>query len=152
MHAMTDPTLLFGIWHPPRAPTSTLHGQPYINQMSSSMYHVLQKNNPDVPHPPRAPSAIPHEQLHASSVSSVNVRRPSASKSAPSSLSYYSLDTHLDGANSSVHAGTQHLEQSTPVQDTEIIVIPTTLVGSPYISIEDRSEKPHTPVCSPAGE
>ena len=47
---------------------------------------------------------------------------------------------------------TWNREQSTPVQDTEIIVIPTTPVGSPSISIENRSEKPHTPVCSPAGE
>ena len=83
LRAMTDPTLLFGISYPPRAPTSTLHGQPYINQMSNTMHHVLQNNNPDVPHPPRAPTAIPHEQLHASSVSSVNVRQSSTNKGAP---------------------------------------------------------------------
>ena len=116
------------------------------------MHHVLQNNNPGVPHPPRAPTAIPHEKLHASSVSSVNVRLSSTNKGGPSSLSYNSLNTPLHGANSPVHADTQHSEQSTPVQDTEIILIPTTPVRTPSISIEDRSEKPHTPVCSPAGE
>ena len=151
MRAMTDPALLFGISHPPRAPTSTLHGQPFINQMSNTMHHVPQNNNPGVPHPPRAPTAIPHKQLHASSVSSVNATQSSTNKGAPS-ISYDSLNTPLHGANSPVHAETQHLEQSTPVQDTEIILIPSTPVRTPSISIEDRSEKPHTPVCGPAGE
>ena len=34
-----------------------------------------------------------------------------------------------------------HVEQSTPTQDTEIIEISTTPVGSPNISLKDRSEK-----------
>ena len=66
MRAATDPTLSFGVSHPPKAPTSALHGQPYINRMSNTIHHVLQNNNLDVP---RAPTATPHGQLHASSVS-----------------------------------------------------------------------------------